>query len=431
MLLSLWLLVSKFVDESSPNEDVRTANMDWVVVMRQMNVSYQEAKVLVQSKRAIVSPNAAFRGQLVVWEKCKFDLRNVRMRGQGTPSDPWAQGYQQKKTGRKVEGEGKVEQKGKGEGKKEIKKGTEGKEGKAKGANEKTDKRSKDKKHSKKDEVPKGDREDVHGKAAKSQASDNDQQTQQASHIPATEVVLTAKGAAILNEKEGSGRLGGAKENAKDDTFAADHARKDDKSGDLRESENNPNSEQSAPTTASEVVRSEQETTIDSTEGEGRDNETHGAEENHPNKDELSKEDSGNKDGKVEKSQESVHQQSKHPPTLSATEVGPGKETQRIKDASERKDTEQENAEDKGPKPLETVHGGNTKKSQSSDGDHPQTDPPPPAPAPEVVRAALKPLCLKYPVMGKKKLLRILNESQGWNIACKEFRAYCEAVVAE
>lgn len=397
-----------------------------------MNVSYQEAKVLVQSKRAIVSPNAAFRGQLVVWEKCKFDLRNVRMVGQGTPSDPWAQGYQQKKTGRKVEGEGKAEQKGKGGEKKEIKKGTEGKEGKAKGANEKTDKRSKDKKHSKKDEVPKGDREDMHGKAAKSQASVNDQQTQQASHIPATEVVLTAKGAAVLKDEEGIIKAKGTKENAKDDPVAEDHARKDDKHGDLREGENNPNSEQSAPTTASEVVRSEQETTIDSTEGEGRDNETHGAEENHPNKDESSKEDSGNKDGKVEKPQESVHQQSKHPPTLSATEVvRPEKETQQTKDADERKDAEKGRAEDKDPRPLETVHGGNTEKSQSSDGNHPQTDPTSPAPAPEVVRAALKPLCLKYPVMGKKKLLRILNESQGWNIACKEFRAYCEAVVAE
>ena len=419
MLLSLWLLVSKSVDESSPNEDVRTANMAWVAVMRQMNVTYQEAKVLVLSKRAIVSPNAAFRGQLVVWEKCKFDLRNVRMVGQGTPSDPWAQGYQHKKTGRKVEGEGKAEQKGRGGEKKEVKKGTEGKEGKAKGANGKTDK-SKDKKHSKKDEVPKGDREDMHGKAAKSQASDNDQQTQQASRIPATEVVLTTQGAAILNEKEESGRLGGAKENAKDDTFAADHARKDDKPGELRESENNPNSVQSAPPTASEVVRSEQETTIDSTEGEGRDNKTHGAEENHPNK-----------DGKIEESQESVHQQSKHPSTLSATEVGPEKETQRIKDADERKDTEKGRAEDNDPRPLETVHGGNTEKSQLSDSNHPQTDTPSPAPTPEVVRAALKPLCLKYPVMGKKKLLRILNESQGWNIACKEFRAYCEAVVAE
>ena len=404
--------------------------------MRHMNVSYQEAKVLVQSKRAIASPNSTFRGQLLTWEKCKFDLGNVRMVGQATPSDPWAQGFLLKKKGRKVEGEGKAEQKGQGGEKKEIKQGTEAKEVKTKGVNEKTNRRSKEKKHSKKDEIPKGDHEDVGGKATESQASDYDQQTQQPSHLPATEVVPTVKGAAIFKDEGGGGKPGGAKANAKGETFAEDDAEKDEKIGALQENENNPQIEQPSPATASGLVRAEQETPLDNAEGEGRDSEIRGVEGEHPNKDESSEKDHGNKDGKVGKSQESAHQQAEHPSTLSATQVVRAeKETQRIKDAEENKDTEKGGAEDKDPKPHETLDDRNKDEkigaSREGDDDHLQTEPHSPAPAPEVVHAALKPLCLKYPVMGKKKLLRILNEGQGWNIACKEFRAHCEAVVAD
>ena len=58
----------------------------------------------------------------------------------------------------------------------------------------------------------------------------------------------------------------------------------------------------------------------------------------------------------------------------------------------------------------------------------------PPAPvsaatlAPELVRAAIKPLYMKYLTMGKKKLLRILNTQQGWSIGSKEFRSHFEAI---
>ena len=51
-----------------------------------------------------------------------------------------------------------------------------------------------------------------------------------------------------------------------------------------------------------------------------------------------------------------------------------------------------------------------------------------PSPGPETVHAAIKPLYLKYPAMGKKKLLRILNAGQGWSIGNKEFRSYLEAI---
>ncbi len=51
-------------------------------------------------------------------------------------------------------------------------------------------------------------------------------------------------------------------------------------------------------------------------------------------------------------------------------------------------------------------------------------------PAPKVVRAAIERLYLKYPAMGKKKLLRILNASRGWSIGNKEFRSYLETIVA-
>ena len=56
------------------------------------------------------------------------------------------------------------------------------------------------------------------------------------------------------------------------------------------------------------------------------------------------------------------------------------------------------------------------------------TDSPPLPTASEVVRAAIKPLYLKYPAMGKKKLLRILNADQGWSIGNKEFRSHLEAI---
>ena len=51
-----------------------------------------------------------------------------------------------------------------------------------------------------------------------------------------------------------------------------------------------------------------------------------------------------------------------------------------------------------------------------------------PVPAPETVRAAIMSLCLKYPAMGKKKLLRILNAEQGWSIGSKDFRSHLEAI---
>ena len=51
-------------------------------------------------------------------------------------------------------------------------------------------------------------------------------------------------------------------------------------------------------------------------------------------------------------------------------------------------------------------------------------------PAPKVVRAAIEPLYLKYPAMGKKKLLRLLNADQGWSIGNKEFRSHLETIVA-
>lgn len=56
------------------------------------------------------------------------------------------------------------------------------------------------------------------------------------------------------------------------------------------------------------------------------------------------------------------------------------------------------------------------------------TPPPAPTPAPEIIRAAIEPLYSKYPAMGKKKLLRILNAEQGWNIGSKEFRSHLEAI---
>ena len=451
------------------------ADMCWIVVMRQMNVSYQEAKVLVQSKRAIASPNNAFRGQLLTWEKCKFDLRNVRMVGQGTPSDPWAQGFQHKRKGRKVADKGKAEKKGQG-GEKEIKKETDAKEVKANGVSEKTDGKSNEKKNGKKDDIPKGGHGDEDGKATKTQASNNDQQTQQTPHLPATEVVLTAKGAAVFEDDEGSSNPGKAKENAKDETFAEDNAKKDEKIGELQASENHPDAEQPAPPTASAVIPAEQGTPSDATKGEGGDIGRHGAEGKDPNKDESPNEDSENKDGKIEKSNESAHRQPGHPcEVLRSEQETPSDNTKRegrdigiqaaeVKDHKD--DSSEEDSRDKDvnieisnesahqhpphpaticatqairaqnetqlvtdaennlPKPLETSH--NTIEDEKPQ----QTDPIQiePTPSPEIIRAALKPLYLQYPVMGKKKLLRMLNESQGWNMGCKEFRGHCEAV---
>lgn len=57
------------------------------------------------------------------------------------------------------------------------------------------------------------------------------------------------------------------------------------------------------------------------------------------------------------------------------------------------------------------------------------TESPPIDPTPKVVRAAIEPLYLKYPAMGKKKLLRILNANQGWSIGNKEFRSHLETIV--
>ena len=60
----------------------------------------------------------------------------------------------------------------------------------------------------------------------------------------------------------------------------------------------------------------------------------------------------------------------------------------------------------------------------------PPTPPPTLTPAPELIRAAIKPLYSKNPAMGKKKLLRILNAQQDWSIGSKEFRWHVEAVIA-
>ena len=55
---------------------------------------------------------------------------------------------------------------------------------------------------------------------------------------------------------------------------------------------------------------------------------------------------------------------------------------------------------------------------------------PPVEPTPEVIYAAIEPLYSRYPAMGKKKLLRILNADQGWSIGNKEFRSHLETIVA-
>ncbi|KAM0794865.1 hypothetical protein BDR22DRAFT_977424 [Usnea florida] len=402
----------------------RSVTVVMAFIMRQMNVSFQEAKVLVQSKRAIASPNNAFRGQLLTWEKCKFDLRNVRMVGLGTPSDPWAQGLQNKKKGRKVAGEGKAEQKGH-EGQKEIKKGTDSKEVMIKGLNENTNRRNNVQKPSLINQISKFQK-NMDRKAAKPQASGNDQQSQQPSLLPVAEVVLTAKGAAILKDDEGHGNPRGAKENAKGDTSAEDQAKKDETPRALQEHNHSPQIDHPASTTSSEVVPTKREarTPSDATEGEGPDIGIHSAKEKDPNKDPSSQEDSSNKDMTPQESQDNSTQ---HPPPFPSPSPSPATPlTQtpptQISAAHPPNPTETPSAEPPGSRPLEKEKLDAAIKDEKCDSDHPQTASH--SPPPDVIRAALKPLYQQHPAMGKKKLLRMLNEGQGWDIGCKEFRGH-------
>ena len=276
----------------------------WVaLVMRHLNVSYQEAKILVHSKRAVASPNLAFRAQLVEWEKCNFDLQNMRTVGETSVLDPWALGFKSKGNGRKVEGEGKAEQKPQEGEKKDVKEDTYAKQDKAGRVNEETGGRSEEDVRNKKNETHDGDGRNMDRKAEESQADKIDQQTQRSSPAPTSEVIP-----------------------AKDKP---------------------------------DIVKDE---------GDSGDTDVRSAEEDRRNNNEP---------------------------------------------------------------PAEHGEEQHDKVGYQMSEDHPQTEKRSHTPTSEVVRAALKPLWLKYPVMGKKKLLRILNENEGWNLGCKEFRAHLEAVIAE
>lgn len=55
--------------------------------MRHLNMTCQESRDFVQTKRPIVCPNPVFTEQLEAWEKCRFDLQNVSIVDQGPDPD--------------------------------------------------------------------------------------------------------------------------------------------------------------------------------------------------------------------------------------------------------------------------------------------------------------------------------------------------------
>lgn len=59
-----------------------------------------------------------------------------------------------------------------------------------------------------------------------------------------------------------------------------------------------------------------------------------------------------------------------------------------------------------------------------------KTEGSPLSPTPENLLAAIKSLYLKHPAMGRKKMLRILNE-QGWHITKRCLRSHLNAIVAD